>query len=244
MTSEYHGTPARLAPSRRPARKPKRPPSGLPTQLSRQLFARAKLVRLSAGQVLFREGDSADGCYRVEDGLLKLTMVSKSGIERILAFHGPGAIVGELAIIDGLPRAMSAIAVHATVLSFLSRAAFQQAFAEKHPEPCQSLLKLLTNRMRERDKMLAATSFIRVKGRIAQTLLELAEYFGQEVGPGRIVIRQQISHYDLAAMVGTVREYVARTLSNWQSRKLVSRRPSGCYCIENKALLEREVKYR
>jgi CRP-like cAMP-binding protein len=92
--------------------------------------------------------------------------------------------------------------------------------------------------------MLAATSFLKVKGRIAQTLLELAEHFGQEVGPGRIVIRQRISQYDLAAMAGAAREYVARTLSDWQRRKLVSRRPSGYYCLENKALLELEVEYR
>jgi hypothetical protein len=96
--------------------------------------------------------------------------------------------------------------------------------------------------MRERDKMLAATSFLKVKGRFAQTLLELAEHFGQEVGPGLIVIRQQISQYHLAAMVGAAREYVARTLSNLKRRKLVSRRPSGYYCLENKALLELEVK--
>jgi CRP/FNR family cyclic AMP-dependent transcriptional regulator len=243
MTGDYQGTPTRLAPSRRSARiRIRLLPSGLPTHLSSELFARAKVVRLPAGQVLFREGDSGDGCYRVEDGLLKLTMVSKSGIERILAFRGPGAIVGELAIIDGLPRAMSAVAVRGAVLKFLSRAAFE-AFGISHPELCQSLLRLLTKRMRERDKMLAATSFLMVKGRIAQTLLDLAEHFGQEVGPGRIVIGQQITQHDLAAMVGASREKVVRTLSDWQRRKLVSRR-SGCYCLENKALLKREVKYR
>jgi hypothetical protein len=45
-------------------------------------------------------------------------------------------------------------------------------------------------------------------------------------------------------MVGTAREYVARTLSDWQRRNLVSRRPSGRYCLENKALFELEVKDR
>ena len=111
-------------------------------------------------------------------------MVSRSGTERILAFHGPGAIVGELAIIDGLPRPMSAVAVRDTVLKFLSRTAFEQAFAKKHPELCQSLLRLLTKRMRERDKALAAASFLKVKGRIAQALLELAEHFGQKLNRG------------------------------------------------------------
>jgi Cyclic nucleotide-binding domain len=59
-------------------------------------------------------------------------MVSNSGTERILAFLGRGAIVGELSIIDGLPRSMSVVAVRDAALSFLSRAAFE-AFAENIP---------------------------------------------------------------------------------------------------------------
>ena len=238
MTS---ATPLRLVVSRESARKPKHPRrlSGLPTRLSNELFAGAEMVRLPAGQVLYRAGDSADGCYRVEDGLIKVAMVSNSGTERILAFQGPGAIVGELAIIDGQPRATSAVAVRDAVLSFLSRAAFE-AFAEKHhPEFCQSLLRLVVKRVRARDKMVAATSFLSLKGRIAQTLLELAGHFGQDVGQGRIVIRQKIRQRDIAAMAGTARENVTRILNDWQRRKLVSR-PSGYYCLENKALLEHQ----
>jgi CRP/FNR family transcriptional regulator, cyclic AMP receptor protein len=213
----------------------------LPTRLSRELFGRAAVVRLPAGEVLFRPGDSGDGCYRIEDGLLKVSMVSNSGTERILAFHGPGTIVGELAIIDGLPRSTWAVAVRDTELSFLSRAAFA-SFGENHPELCQSLLRLLTKRVRERNKMVAATSFLTLEGRIAQTLLELADYFGQEVGPGRIVIRQKIRQRDLAAMAGIARENVTRILNNWERRKLVTR-PSGYYCLENKTLLEHQVKH-
>ena len=98
MTGEDRATPTWLVASRRSARKPKHPRrlSGLPTRLSNELFAGAEIVRLPAGQVLYRAGDSADGCYRVEDGLLKVTMVANSGTERILAFHGPGAIAGSL----------------------------------------------------------------------------------------------------------------------------------------------------
>src|SRR6516165_3480960 len=108
MTSEYQGTPARLTPSRRSERNPKRLQSGLPTYLSRELFARAEVVQLPAGRVLFWEGDSGDGCYRVEARLINLTMISKSGAERILAFRGPGDIGGLRAIIGGLPRPMAA----------------------------------------------------------------------------------------------------------------------------------------
>jgi hypothetical protein len=53
--------------------------SELPVRISTELFAAAKLVRLPAGRVLFRAGDSSHGCYRVEDGLLKVTIISGSG---------------------------------------------------------------------------------------------------------------------------------------------------------------------
>jgi CRP/FNR family transcriptional regulator, cyclic AMP receptor protein len=241
MTGEDRATLQRV-PSRRSARKPKHPRrlSALPARLSRELFADAEVMRLRAGQVLFRAGDSGNGCYRVEDGLVKRTMVSKSGAERILAFHGPGGIVGELSVIDGLPRSVSVVAVRDSALSFVGRAAFE-TFAEKHPELCPSLLRLVTECVRERDKMLAAGSFLSLKGRIAETLLELAEHFGQEVGPGRIVIRQKIRQRDIAAMAGTARENVTRALNDWQRCKLVSR-VSGYYCLENKALLEHQAK--
>jgi CRP/FNR family transcriptional regulator, cyclic AMP receptor protein len=214
--------------------------SGLAPALSTELFASAKLVRLAAGDILFRAGASADGCYRVEDGLLKVVMVSASGAERILAFLGRGALVGELSIIDGLPRSATVVAVRDATVSFLGRAEFE-AFADKHPEVYKSLIKLLAQRLRETDAGVAASSFLSLKGRVAQTMLELAEHFGQEVGPGRIVIRQKIGQNDLAAMAGIARENVTRVLNDLQRHKVVSRL-SGYYCIENKAQLENQVK--
>jgi CRP-like cAMP-binding protein len=96
--------------------------------------------------------------------------------------------------------------------------------------------------VRDRDKIVAATSFLSLKGRIAQTLLELADHFGQEVGPGRVVIRQKIRQRDLAAMAGIARESVTRILNDWQRHKVLSRL-SGYYCLENKALLEHQIKH-
>jgi CRP/FNR family transcriptional regulator, cyclic AMP receptor protein len=214
--------------------------SELPTRLSTELFTAAELVRLRAGQVLFRAGDCNDGCYRVEDGLLKVTIVSRSGAERILAFLGSGAIFGELSIIDGLPRSATVVAVRDAAVSLLSRVAFE-AFAEKHSELYKSLIRLLAKRLRETDTMVAASSFLSLKGRVAQTMVELANHFGQEVEPGRIVIRQKIRQNDLAAMVGIARENVTRVLNDWQRHKVLSRL-SGYYCIENQALLEHQAE--
>ena len=66
----------------------------LPERLSAQLFAGATTRHLNAGETLFSAGDSGDGCYRLERGLLKVIISSPRGEERILAFIGPGAIAG------------------------------------------------------------------------------------------------------------------------------------------------------
>jgi CRP-like cAMP-binding protein len=214
--------------------------SELPADLPRKLFANANRMRLAAGKVLFREGATEDGCYRVEDGLLKVTMVSSSGAERILAFLGRSDIVGELSIVDGQPRSATVVAVRDAVVSILSRAEFE-AFADKHPEVYKSLIRLLAQRLRETDRVVAAGSFLSLKGRVAQTMLELADHFGQEVGPGRIVIHQKILQNDLAAMAGIARENLTRVLNDWQRHKVLSRL-SGYYCLENKTQLEQQAK--
>jgi CRP/FNR family transcriptional regulator, cyclic AMP receptor protein len=53
--------------------------SGLPEPVLDELFGAAKAVQLRSDEVLFVAGDAGDGCYRVGDGLLKVTMVSRSG---------------------------------------------------------------------------------------------------------------------------------------------------------------------
>jgi CRP/FNR family transcriptional regulator, cyclic AMP receptor protein len=214
--------------------------TGLPEHLVAKLFSRATTLRLKADEVLFFSGDAGDGCYRVEDGLLKVMMMSRAGSERILAFLGPGAIVGELSLIDGLPRSASVVAVRPAQLSFLSRAAFEE-FANKNPEVYRSLLAMTAARLRETDATVAAGSFLPLRGRVACTLLELAHDFGQDVGAGRIVIRQKIAQTDLAAMAGIARENVNRILNDWKRRKLVTRL-SGYYCIEDKAQLQHEAE--
>ena len=167
--------------------------------------------------------------------------VSSSGAERILQFLGPSAIVGELSTIDGLPRSATVAAVRDATLSSVSGAEFE-AFAEEYPEVYKSLVKLLARRLRDTDVVVAASSFLSLKGRVARTVLELVDHFGQEVAPGRIVIRQKIGHNDLAAMAGIARENLTRVINDWQRHKLVSRL-SGYYCLEDKTQLEHQAKF-
>src|SRR5262245_7891159 len=59
--------------------------SALPKDLSERLFAKAQQLRVTAGRALFVAGETGDGCYRVDQGLLKVSALSASGGERILA---------------------------------------------------------------------------------------------------------------------------------------------------------------
>ncbi|HEY6257994.1 MAG TPA: Crp/Fnr family transcriptional regulator [Xanthobacteraceae bacterium] len=212
--------------------------SMLPADISAGLFAQARSVQLAPGQMLFLAGDPGDGCYRVDDGLLKVHVISPAGGDRILAILGPGAIVGELSMLDGAPRSASVAAIRESKLSFVGRAAFDAVIGAQ-PGLYRYLTTLLARRLRDIDDALTATSFLPLKGRAARALLSLADAFGKDVGAGRIVIRQKVSQSDLAAMAGIARENFSRILQDWMRRKLVSRL-AGHYCLENKAELERE----
>jgi CRP/FNR family cyclic AMP-dependent transcriptional regulator len=212
----------------------------LPTELSRSLFAKARPLSLAASQTLFVEGDDGDGCYRVEEGLLKTSVAAATGGERILAILGPGSVVGELSMIDGAPRSASVTALRESKLSFVGRAAFE-AFGQSRPELYHHIATLLARRLRDTDDALVATNFLSVKGRVARALLSLAEAFGRDIGQGRILIRQKVSQSDFAATAGVARENVSRVLNDWSNRSLVSRL-AGYYCLENMAVLKREAE--
>jgi CRP/FNR family transcriptional regulator, cyclic AMP receptor protein len=143
----------------------------LQDNLSADLFASAAPLRLAANEALFLAGDSGDGCYLVEDGLLKVVVASHSGGERILAFLGRGAIVGEMSVIDGRPRSASVVVVRQAALKFLSRASFEE-FTNKYPDVYKYLMKLLASRLREANAVIAAGTFLSLKGRVARTLLD------------------------------------------------------------------------
>jgi CRP-like cAMP-binding protein len=223
--------------------KPTVPPdnllAALPPEVVQGLFARARSQSLSADQMLFLAGDDGDGCYRVEEGLLKACVVVPGGGERILAIFGAGSIVGELSVLDGAPRSASVIALRDSKLSFISRAVFAE-FGESMPELYRHVTMLLAHRLRDTNNALVATSFLSLKGRVARALLSLAEAFGHDVGSGRILVRQKVTQSDLAAMAGIARENVSRILKDWTNHGLITRL-AGYYCLEKKSAIEREA---
>src|SRR5262249_24628425 len=136
--------------------------AALPTELSHSLFPRAPPASLAASEALFVAGDEGDGCYRVEEGLLKASVAAATGGERILAVLGPGSVVGELSMIDGGPRSASVTALRDSKLSFIGRAAFD-AFGQSSPEFYHHMTALLAQRLRDTNHALLATTFLSSK---------------------------------------------------------------------------------
>src|SRR5512139_2165428 len=104
-------------------------------------------------------GEPGDGCYWLQQGVLKVVVASQRGERRILAVLGPGSIVGELAMIDDLPRSATVEAISDCHLKFVSRAAFT-ACLDNHPEIYRYLVSTLVGRLRMADEEAAAASFL------------------------------------------------------------------------------------
>ncbi len=123
--------PCGISPMPGPAALPDNLFAALPKALSEALLAHARPVELQAEQTLFVAGDAGDGCYSIESGLLKVSVVSAAGNERILAILGAGALVGELSLLDGRPRSATVTALRPSRLGFIGRGAFDAVLEER-----------------------------------------------------------------------------------------------------------------
>jgi CRP/FNR family transcriptional regulator len=208
---------------------------GLPREFAGKLLAGERMLKLREGETLFERGDAGDGCYWLRRGVLAVCVASATGEQRILAILGPGAIVGELAMIDGLPRSASVQAVRDCELTFVSRAAFTDML-RRHPDLYRDIVTTLAARLRQSDEDMVASSFLTVSARVARSLLQFAHQLGEDVGSGRILIRHRITQSDLAAMAGVARESVSRTLREWHRQKVLEGSSRAGYVVHKTRL--------
>jgi CRP/FNR family cyclic AMP-dependent transcriptional regulator len=216
--------------------------SALPREYAAGLLARARTRSLKRGQTLFQSGAAGNGCYWLEEGILKVSVVSQQGTERILAILGPGSIVGELAMIDGLPRSATVQALRDSRLTFMPRKIFLE-FLDSYPDMYRHLVSILVARLRNADEEAAAASFLPVRARVARALLQFAEYLGEPTETqGHLLIPHKIRQDDLAALADVTRESVSRILSEWRKRRLIYNRSYSVYVVQ-KAKLKLEARF-
>jgi NTE family protein len=100
---------------------------------AQELYSAGSLETVSANQVLFYEGDVADGFYLVLQGYFGVTLVGDGGAEVPLAGVGPGETLGEMGIVTVAPRSATVTAVMASVAWHLPADVFEGLVARGDP---------------------------------------------------------------------------------------------------------------
>ena len=161
-----------------------------------QRVAQVAIPRRYPGDTrVFHEGDPGDACYIVQHGSCRVIRQHSDGRVITLATLGPGAIFGELAMLDGERRSASIEAVEDTELLALP-ATDMRALIREHPEMAEKLVVALTRRLREANERIARQSFQTVPSRVAGVLNQLLA----EEGVTPLVTRRRD---DQAAAVGS-----------------------------------------
>ena len=168
---------------------------------------------------VFHEGDPGDACYIVNRGSCRVIRQHSDGRVITLATLGPGAIFGELAMLDGERRSASVEAAENTELLALP-ATDMRALIREHPGMAEKLIVALTRRLREANERIARQSFQTVPSRVAGVLNQLlAEEAATPLVRDGVTIRLRQS--DLAQMAGTSRESVSRFLATLERAGVV-----------------------
>lgn len=207
----------------------------MPWTLRRAFVSASRPVELRAREVLFHAGDIGDGCYIVRSGVVKAAVIARDGQERLLAVLGPGAFIGELALIDDEPRSATIAALKPCRLIHLSKQAFFR-LADENPLIYRQALRLLAHRLRGTNESVVAQGTVSVSGRVARAFASLAEGLGDEQPDGRILLAHKITQNDIAGMAGVARENASRAINDLLREGVLSRAGSF-YLIERPAEL-------
>jgi CRP/FNR family cyclic AMP-dependent transcriptional regulator len=168
---------------------------------------------------IFHEGDPGDACYIVREGSARVTREHPDGRAITLATMGPGAIFGELAMLDGERRSASVEATENTELVALP-ASDMRKLIRGHPEMAEKLVVALTRRLREANERISRQSFQTVPSRVAGVLNQLLA--DEAVTPlVRDGVTIRLRQADLAQLAGTSRESVSRFLATLERAGVV-----------------------
>jgi CRP-like cAMP-binding protein len=176
-------------------------------EVLRTLLARARIVKVQRGEVLFLRGEPCHGLHVVLDGAIRLYNSSSNGREQVIGVERSGSVIGELPLFDGGNQPYSAEAMSPSRLLFIPREHFLTVI-HAHPELMQAALRALAIRIRRLLHLVEELSLHEVPERVARYLLAQAKERGA-------CFTLDYTHAELAAQLGTVREVVTRTLNRF-----------------------------
>ncbi|MBQ8346831.1 MAG: Crp/Fnr family transcriptional regulator [Alphaproteobacteria bacterium] len=193
-------------------------------------FLRWKSFR--AGQEIINREDKNSDLLFVTKGKVRVVIYTLSGREVTLDDIEAGSFFGEMAAIDKEPRSASVIALEPSEIAFLPAERFEEGL-KKESQVALRIMHRMSMIIRHANERIVKLSTLGANNRIHAEILRLARKKGIEKD-GKIYISPIPVHSDIAARISTVRETVARAMSDLAKQGIVTR--------ENGALVVQDVK--
>jgi CRP-like cAMP-binding protein len=194
-----------------------------PTQFDPEAFLNASgvaktVVVYAAGHPIYSQGGASDLVMYIKEGEVKLSVISKTGKEAIVAVLGAGNFFGEGALAGQALRIGSASAHTPCTIIAVGKDDMRRLLHEEHEMSDGFIAHLLTRNVRIEEDLIDQL-FNSAEKRLARTLLLLARY-GEEHAPQRVI--PKISQETLAEMVGTTRSRVNFFMNRFKKLGFIS----------------------
>jgi len=176
-----------------------------PREFLATIGAGRKVVTFPKKQPIFTQGDAADAVFYIQEGKVRLTVVSKAGKEATLAILSEGEFFGEGGLAGQPLRMGSAAAMTDCELLRIDKKAMMLALHREHTFSDLFVAYLLARNIRYEEDLVDQL-FNSSEKRLARILLLLA-HFGKESAPETVI--PKISQETLAEMIGTTRSRVS-----------------------------------
>ena len=188
-------------------------------QQPRNLNLSSSPPSIPRNQSLFFENEAARGVFLVCSGQVKLSVSSKGGKTLTLRIARPGDILGLSAAMSGIPYEVSAETLHPSQVVFIRREDFLR-FVNRFPEVYQAVIRQLNSQYAD------ACEQLRTVGLSTTAHEKLARLFlhwssEEKPTPEGAKIKVPLTHEQIAECIGTTRETITRTLSDFKNRHLV-----------------------
>ncbi|OAT80435.1 Crp/Fnr family transcriptional regulator [Desulfotomaculum copahuensis] len=178
-------------------------------------------VHYPKGHVIFAAGDLADRVYLIESGWVKIYRLSADGRRvTVGSIRSPGEMMGLAETLWGGERTCFAGAINNVTMVIIRKNKFEELMGA-HPFLAIKVAKLLGARMREAEGIIHEMVSWQAPGRLALTLLKMGERCGVETKSG-IKIGLQLTHEELANMVGASRQTVTSLLNTFKHENSIA----------------------
>ena len=194
--------------------------SWLSQEQIREIADASRMLEIKRGAHIYAQNENAEHVYVILSGMAGLSMTD-GGRRALVGVVGPGDIVGISALIASRLRPFRCEALSECKVAALPAATFR-ALMISEPGTFEKAMQATFGRWEQLLRRYAQFMLLGARGRIAMTLIELADRFGVSNDRGRL-LPFMVSHAMLGAIVGASRQHVTMQLVEFEREEAVTR---------------------